>query len=130
MRRIHKSEAYILEVELESDERWGVNFEHILNYTGSTATFFTRGFANPLAPQAFFTDIDGEKFNALLEWLQTTTDAKALATPKVLVVNGQTARIQIGDQLGYRVTTVTETSALESVDFLGLGFKSRTPDIH
>lgn len=114
-------EAYILEVELESDERWGVNFEHILNYTGSTATFFTRGFANPLAPQAFFTDIDGEKFNALLEWLQTTTDAKALATPKVLVVNGQTARIQIGDQLGYRVTTVTETSALESVDFLDVG---------
>jgi hypothetical protein len=56
-----------------------------------------------------------------VECLQTTTDAKTLASPRLLVVNGQEAKIQIGEQLGYRVTTTTETSTMESVDFLDLG---------
>ncbi len=114
-------EAHILEVELRDDERWGINWDYLLKYSGNSTTFQLKGSADPLAPQAFFINISGDRFNALLECLQSTEDAKSLASPKVMVINGQQARIQIGDKLGYRVTTVTETSALESVDFLDVG---------
>jgi type II secretory pathway component GspD/PulD (secretin) len=114
-------EAHILEVELRDDERWGINWDYLLKYSGNSTTFQLKGLADPLAPQAFFINVDGDRFNALMECLQSTEDAKALASPKVMVINGQQARIQIGDKLGYRVTTVTETSALESVDFLDVG---------
>jgi type II secretory pathway component GspD/PulD (secretin) len=39
----------------------------------------------------------------------------------VLVINGQEAKIQIGQQLGFRVTTTTETSTLQNVNFLDVG---------
>jgi hypothetical protein len=53
--------------------------------------------------------------------LQTTTDSKTLGSPKILVINEQEARIQVGQQLGFRVTTTTETSTMEGVQFLDVG---------
>jgi hypothetical protein len=53
--------------------------------------------------------------------IQTTTDSKTLGSPKLLVLNEQEARLQVGDQLGFKVTTTTETSTLESVQFLDVG---------
>ena len=57
----------------------------------------------------------------LLEALKTTTDAKTLASPKVLALNGQRSRIQIGEKLGYRVLSNTQTATLENVEFLDVG---------
>src|SRR5690606_21269919 len=79
------------------------------------------GFANIDAGVASMIDVDSTDLKALIEVLQTTTDAKTLASPRVLVLNGQEARIQVGEQLGFRITTTTETSTLESVDFLNVG---------
>jgi type II secretory pathway component GspD/PulD (secretin) len=64
-----------------------------------------------------------------VQFLQNTTDAKTLASPKVLAVNGQEARIQIGSQFGYFVTTTTETSTLQSVEFLEVGVVLRVVPI-
>ena len=114
-------EAYILEVDLEDDTRHGVDFEHFFNVAGNAVTLETTGFANPAAPLAFFATISGGNLTATIEQLQTTTDVKTLASPKLLVLNGQTAHLQVGEQLGFRVTTTTETSSLESVDFLNVG---------
>ncbi|MBN2216844.1 MAG: hypothetical protein JW719_05675 [Pirellulales bacterium] len=115
-------QAYILEVDLKNNLQHGVNFEEIIHLAGNTATLQTFGFADPKATQAFFARIDGKNFDALLEALKTTTDAKTLANPKVTVLNGQMAHIQIGQKLGYRdTTTQTETAATQSVKFLELG---------
>ena len=57
----------------------------------------------------------------MVELLKTTTDAKALATPKILAVSGQQSHIQIGSQLGFRVTTTTQTGTFESIQFLDVG---------
>ena len=114
-------EVHVLEVELEDDRRHGVNFEHVMNIMGNAARVRLRGLADPLAAQAFFLNLDGANLDALIECLKTTTDAKTLASPKVLVLNGQKARIQIGEQLGYRVMTATETTSMEDVKFLELG---------
>ncbi len=114
-------EAYILQVELTDNLRHGVNFRYLTEIAGSDVSLSTIGFANPLASPAFFLQIDGGDLDALLEALKSTTETRTLASPKVLAVNGQDARIQIGQRLGYFVTTTTETSTLQNVDFLDLG---------
>jgi hypothetical protein len=114
-------EAYVLEVELSDTIRNGVNFDHPASFAGNSVGFETTGFANAASPPAFFVEINGKNLTGLIELLETTADAKMLASPKVMAVNGQKARIQIGERLGYRVTTTTETSSLESVEFIDVG---------
>lgn len=114
-------EAHILEVELGEDTRHGVNFNYLADMGGVQMRFRTTGFANPAAPQAFFLESTATNLTAVLEALRNTTDAKTLASPRIVSLNGQQSRIQVGEQLGYRVTTTTETSTLESVEFLNVG---------
>lgn len=114
-------EAYILQVELGDDMRHGVNLDHLLNAHNNLVQLETRGFANPNSTQAFFINLNGGNLAAVVECLETATDAKTLASPKIRVLNGQRARIQVGEQLGFRVTTTTETSTTESVDFIDVG---------
>ncbi len=114
-------EAHILQVDLKDDRKHGVDFEHMFSVNGNNVTIETTGFASAAATPAFFASVSGGNLIALIEALKSTTEAKTLASPKILVLNEQTARIQIGEQLGFRVTTTTETSTLESVDFLDVG---------
>lgn len=114
-------EAYVLEIELSDTNRNGVNLNHLANFAGNSVRLRSDGFANPASPQAFFLEINGQNLTGLIELLESTADAKTLASPKVLAVNGQKSRIQIGERLGYRVTTTTETSSLESVEFIDVG---------
>ena len=100
-------EVHILQIDLNDECRNGVNLEQITSFQGNQVRFLNAGFANPAAATASFLEVDGTGLNGLLEILQTTTDAKTLASPRVLALSGQEARIQIGDQLGYRITTTT-----------------------
>jgi hypothetical protein len=114
-------EAHVLRVELSDSTRHGVDFAALLRIAGSETVLSTRGFTSPTASPAFFLSVDGTDFGAILEALKATTDAKTLASPKVLAVNGQEAKIQIGARLGYLVTTTTQTSTLQNVEFLETG---------
>ena len=114
-------EAHVLQVNLKNDLRHGVDLQHMFDISGTKVSLQTTGFANPKASPAFFFGIDNNNFHALLEALKTTTDAKTLATPQVLCLNGQHAKIQIGQQLGFLVTTTTQTSTLQNVNFLDVG---------
>lgn len=118
-------EAHILSVELKDDLRLGLNLEYLDSITPSV-TLKTQGFADVArftkgTDPTFFFNLAAGDLNMLLEALETTTDAKTLATPKVLALNGQQARVQVGERLGYRVTTTTQTSSLEGVEFLDVG---------
>jgi type IV pilus assembly protein PilQ len=114
-------QVHILEVDLEDDKRHGVNFKHMASIFNNTIELEMKGAANPLDSPAFFARVGGGNLDALIECLKSTTDAKTLASPKLLVLDGQLASLQIGEQLGYRVTTTTETSTMESVNFLDVG---------
>ena len=114
-------EVHILQIDLKDDMAHGVNFEALSKIANTNISIGTTGFANPAAPQAFFFETTGGNLLSLIEVLQQTTDVKTLASPLILALNGQEARIQIGEQLGFRVTTTTETSTLESVEFLDVG---------
>ena len=123
-------EAHVLQVTLKDDNRHGVNFNQLLRIGNSKLTLQTTGLANTAASPAFFLGLDSTDLTALVELLKTTTDSKTLASPKVMVLNGQEARIQIGEQLGYLVTTTTQTSTLQEVNFLDLGVVLKvTPQI-
>lgn len=114
-------EAHILQVDLSEDCRNGVNFDALASFSGNELDFRTVGFANPAATSAFFLEATGSALDGLVELLQTTTDAKTLASPKILAVSGQQSRIQVGEQLGFRVVTTTQTSTLEEIQFLDVG---------
>ncbi len=114
-------EVHVLQVELRDDNRHGVDFSHVASLGNLQLDFNTTGLANAAAPQAFFVQASGPNLTGLIEALKTTTDAKTLASPRIMALNGQESRLQVGEQLGFRVTTTTETSTLESVEFLNVG---------
>lgn len=114
-------EAYILKVDLSDDMRHGVNFDHLFDMSSNMFQLEGRGFGSASASQGFFVNLSGGNLTAMIEMLETATDAKTLAAPKIRVLNGQTARMQVGEQLGFRVTTITETAATETVEFLDVG---------
>jgi type II secretory pathway component GspD/PulD (secretin) len=124
-------EAHVLQVELKDQFQHGVDINALLaSVNGTDITLKTTGFTNPADSPAFFLGVDGAHLDLLVEAIQQTTDSKTLASPKVLVVNGQEARIQVGQQLGFRVTTTTQTSTLQQVQFLDVGVVLRvTPQI-
>lgn len=114
-------EVQVLQIDLNDDDRHGVDLSQIARMGGVEVNFSTAGLANLSAPQAFFMRATAANMAAMVEALKTTTDAKTLASPRIIALNGQEARIQVGQQLGFRVTTTTETSTLESVEFLNVG---------
>lgn len=114
-------EAHVLQVTLTDELRHGVNIQYLEEIAGRQLALATVGFADPLSSPATLFSIRGSDLDVLVEAIKRTTDAKTLASPKVMVVNGQKAKIQIGERLGYLVTTTTETSTLQNVQFLDVG---------
>lgn len=123
-------EARVLEVELTDDMVHGINFGAIL---GGDLSINSAGLAEPVVGNLnpiFYAQVDGSKVKSLIDLLETTTDAKTLASPRVQVINGQNARIQVGQQLGFTVATVTQTSTIQDIQFLETGVVlSVTPTI-
>ncbi|QDS98951.1 type II secretion system protein GspD [Adhaeretor mobilis] len=123
-------ETHILQVELSDTCRNGVNFEDLIGLGSGNLSLRSTGFANAAASPSFFIESTGKALTGLVELLKTTTDAKTLASPRINAINGQESRIQIGEQLGFKVTTTTQTSTLESIQFLDVGVVLRvTPRI-
>ena len=137
-------EAHILQVTLDDTTRCGVDLHALLRMGSADVNIFSipslasgvlqgggdLGVPNPLSPPASVATFSSNDLQAVIDMLQTTTDAKSLGSPKVLVLNEQQASLQVGDQLSFRVTTTTETSSLESVQFLDVGVILRiTPRI-
>ena len=113
-------EANILQVTLKDDNRHGVNFNQLARVNRANVTFGTMGLAAGTAPASMMR-VEGGDLTSLIDLLKSTSDTKTLASPKVAVVNGQEARISVGGQLGYLLTTATNTSTLQSVSFLPFG---------
>lgn len=114
-------EAHVLQVSLTDDQRHGVNLAGLLRMAGGRVNLRAQGFANGEASPGFMLGLDSTDLDGMVEALCSDSNVRTLAAPKVLVVNGQEARIQIGSRFGYFVTTTTQTSSLQSVDFLDIG---------
>lgn len=113
-------EAHVFSVELKTEDRIGVDLAGIFQTVTRDTSIRTQGFATATG-QGFVFDFQASDMTALVDALRRQTNAKTLASPKVLVLNGQEARMQLGKQIGYKVATTTETSTMESVNFLDTG---------
>jgi type IV pilus assembly protein PilQ len=113
-------EANILQVTLKDNNRHGVNFSQLAQRNSANITIGTMGLASG-TPPATIMRLEGSDLTGLIDLLKSTSDTKTLASPKVAVVNGQKARISVGGEIGYLLTTATATSTLQSVAFLNFG---------
>ena len=122
-------EAHVLQVDLSDSIQHGVNFQQLARLANAEIDLRANGFA-PGANPSLVVGVDGNDIDGVLEALKSTTNAKTLASPKVLVLNGQESRIQIGGQLGFLQSTTTETATLQNVQFIEVGVVlSVTPHI-
>jgi type IV pilus assembly protein PilQ len=113
-------ESHVLQVSLKGINRHGVDWNELFDIAGARVTFRTNGMA-PVAPPMSTFQIEGTDMDNIITAIRSTTDSKTLASPKVAVLNGQEAHLQVGGKIGYLLTTTTQTSTLQSVSFLDVG---------
>jgi type II secretory pathway component GspD/PulD (secretin) len=122
-------EVRILQIKLSNERRHGVNLEAMVHANNPEIMFKTDAFASSVGPAATFS-VDGTQFTQLIDCLSSTVDSKTLAAPKLMMINGQESRIQIGQRLAYTTSTTTQTVTVEGVQFLDVGVVlSVTPHI-
>ena len=143
-------EAVIMEVRLEDTNDLGVNFA-VLDGAGRVLTAIGNGAEinaavgfdpasvltaggklNGTSTSGFAADTHGLKFGfvdkdvtGFIRALETVGKTKILACPRILVLNKQRAELIIGDKIGYKTLTVTETAAVEKIEFLNVGTQLR-----
>jgi type II secretory pathway component GspD/PulD (secretin) len=127
-------EAKILEIRLTEAMSLGVNWEQLLG----DVRIATGGFSRAVSPTTEgVTPIpsDGSglfgnmligagtsyQFTAAIDALQEETDVNTLSTPKILALHGKEARVQVGGQQGYRVTTANLGVTSETIEFIDTG---------
>jgi len=128
-------EAKILKVNLTDEMSLGVDWKAIM----TDGIIQTQGFSNAVLPDGspvpspasqggtggFINFVAGVgssvQIAAALDALESETNVDIVATPKVLAINGKEAKVQVGGQQGYRVTTTIDNVTTESIEFIDTG---------
>jgi type IV pilus assembly protein PilQ len=121
-------ETMILSVRLDDANSMGVNFEFLRNKTNTrmiSATPLTDLASIDLTEGGLKVGFLDTSISAFVQALETVGDTNVIAAPRLMCLNKQRAEILIGSQLGYVSTTITETSATQSVEFLEVGTQLR-----
>lgn len=122
-------EAKILEVRLDRNEAFGVDWSKIVGGSNRSYSVGTKGLADRTASGLFFSVVS-DNLNIYLSALASKGRVHTLATPKLLALENQQAVTSIGDQTGYKVTTTINQVTTESIQFLESGVILRvTPSI-
>jgi len=138
-------EATILRATLNEDNALGIDFTTVggidftaLNsvspaaqniVTGETpqgalqdSTYTVRTDFNRAVPNGGFTfGIIKDQVGFFVRALESITDTDILANPKILALNKQIGQVVVGRRDGYLTTTITETTAIQQVEFLETG---------
>jgi type IV pilus assembly protein PilQ len=138
-------EATILRARLNNDHALGIDFTlvggvdlELLGATSRAITDLTLGDLpqdrlekfNSIAETDFRGNVPsgGITFGVIkdhvamfLRALEQVTDTVVVANPKVLALNKQKGQVIVGQRDGYLTTTVTETQAIQTVEFLETG---------
>ncbi len=141
-------EATILRATLNEDNQFGVDFTLLggvdfenVNSTSNAANNLATGalpaeefqettfnvntaFTGGL-PGGFSFGIIRNSVAAFVRALEDVTDVTVVANPKVVALNRQSAEVIVGRRDGYLTTTVTETAAVQTVEFLETGTQIR-----
>jgi general secretion pathway protein D/MSHA biogenesis protein MshL len=120
-------EAKILEVNVEDSTKVGIDWENLLNESPFTinANFGPSSIHQPFGPSSArsFT-ISGKTFNLLVSAIEKQGRTKILANPRISVMNGQPALINVGKQVTF-VKKVTKTT---NADLLSTEYEVETQE--
>lgn len=112
-------EAKILEITLDRSDVFGIDWTRIFNENGPNNAGAT-GLATAVGPR-FFLNVVNNNIEAHLTALTNKGRVHTLATPRLLALEDQEASTNVGDQLGYRLTTTINNVTTESIQFLDTG---------
>jgi len=110
-------EAKIVEVTLNSDNTTGINWEDLLQNVNNPFNFKlqfnTLRFFTPNPESGRFLTISDQSFGLFLDAIKTQGDTNVISNPKISVMNGQPAMINIGQNVTYvdSVETAITTNA-------------------
>ncbi len=106
-------EAAITEVSLTNDLRFGLqwNFTPSSSYNGTLTESATSLNLVRNVPGFSFAFSPGSTINGVLNTLETKTHVNVVSAPKLLVLNNQTAVLQVGDQVP--IATQNSTSTID-----------------
>lgn len=103
-------EAVLAEVTLTRDLQYGVNFSVLSgDWTGRNSSS-SSGTPASIFP-GFSVNWVGSTASAVLNTLQSRTNVRVLSSPKLVVLNNQTATLQVGDQVPIVTQQVQGVSA-------------------
>jgi type II secretory pathway component GspD/PulD (secretin) len=122
-------EAKILEITLDTSETFGIDWSKVFSANGVNAVGTTGLAAASGTPGLVFNFVN-KNVSAYLSALSNKGRVRTLATPKLLALENQEATTNIGDKLGYRLTTTINNVTSESIQFLETGVILRvTPSV-
>ena len=125
-------EAKILEVTLNSEDSYGINWSDFFQSDGGEGTYGTRGLegAGASGSSGLFFEIANTDLTAMLSALEQNGRIRTLSTPKLLALENEEASVIVGDRRGYAVTTTINQVTSESIEFLESGVILRvTPHV-
>ncbi len=124
-------EAKFVEVKLDADNRTGINWDDLL---ASDFSFnldfqrFSREHVTDGKPFSDFLTINNKSFNLVLDIIEDQGHTEILASPKICVLNGQPAMLNVGVKTEYlksitsEVTDTTTTYSTETDEVMsGIG---------
>ena len=117
-------EAKILEITLDENESFGIDWKRIFNVGSGSGSIGTAGLANGTAAapgQGFFFSFLNSRVDLFFSALATAGRVRTLSTPKLLALENQEAKVIIGDSTGYKVTTTINLVTSETIQFLESG---------
>lgn len=105
-------EASIVEVNLNDEYQAGVNWSKLVESGGSgfglTQSLIGSNLANAPVSTLTYTGANSDSLNATVKLLSQFGKAKVLSTPKLMVLNNQTALLKVVDNLIYFTIDVEE----------------------
>ncbi len=90
-----------------------------------TTMNFNQQFTQNVNPGGFTFGVISNNIAAFVRALEGVTDVTVVANPKIVALNKQPGEVIVGRRDGYLTTTVTETAAIQTVDFLETGTQIR-----
>lgn len=96
-----------------------IPFDRLDNFNSTLRT----DFADRVPGGGFTFGIVKDQIAAFVRALEQITDVTIMANPKLLVLNKQRGEVIVGRRDGYQTTTVTETAAIQTVEYLETGTK-------
>ncbi|MGE0481906.1 MAG: type II secretion system protein GspD [Phycisphaerae bacterium] len=138
-------EATILRARLNENNALGVDFNALAGVDFRTLGFTSVGGVNrtpgAVPPREFDrglgavqTDVSAQlpagglsvgvmtnNVGAFIRALEEAVDVTIVANPKILTLNEQPGRVIVGREDGYQTTTVTETAAVQNIEFIQTG---------